>query len=140
MGRPSKYKKEYCQMMIDFFSVPPMKKKIDRTYYQNGKIKSSKEVYVPAEFPTLQKFRTMINVNVDTLYEWSKKHKEFSEALTHARDLQDNILVVNAMNGGYNGQFAQFFAKNRLGYKDKVETEIKSEGFKVVIEDAERQS
>ena len=52
MARPSKYKKEYCQMIIDYMS----------------------------EGFSLAAFAGKIEVNQDTMHEWAKKHPEFSEA------------------------------------------------------------
>lgn len=51
-GRPTKYKPEYCQMLIDHMSTG-------------------------LSYDT---FSAIIEVNIDTLYEWEKVHKEFSEA------------------------------------------------------------
>lgn len=92
-------------------------------YFNNGEIKSKTPIITATEFPTFQGFANEINVNTDTLHEWKKEHKEFSEAYTHAKELQEKIWLVNAMGGLYNAQFAQFFGKNCLGYKDKQELE-----------------
>jgi hypothetical protein len=40
-----------------------------------------------------------------------------------AKQLQEKIWLTNGMNNLYNSQFAQFFGKNCLGYKDKQEVE-----------------
>jgi hypothetical protein len=56
--------------------------------------------------------------------EWEKQYVEFSKAYSRAKQLQEHIWLVNGMSNLYNAQFAQFFGKNCLGYKDKVETEI----------------
>lgn len=127
MARPTKYKKEYCDMLIQHFRVQPQITKSKKTYYADGTLKSEEEYPIAAELPTFQNFADKIDVNIDTLHEWSSKHKEFSEAYARAKQLQEHIWLVNGMSSLYNPQFAQFFGKNCLGYKDKSETEITGE-------------
>lgn len=52
VGRPSKYKSEYCQELISHMS----------------------------QGYSFESFAAVIDVNVDSIYEWLKVHKEFSEA------------------------------------------------------------
>lgn len=123
VGRPTKYKEEYCDMLIEHFNITPQILKKKTEYYQNGNIKSESEYPVANELPTFQSFANKIDVNMDTLEEWKSKYKEFSEAYTRAKELQEHIWLVNGMSNLYNSQFAQFFGKNCLGYKDKQEIE-----------------
>lgn len=51
-GRPTKYKKEYCDMLVEHLS--------------NGL--------------SYEAFAGLIRVSKDTLYEWEKEHKDFSDA------------------------------------------------------------
>ena len=84
-GRPTKYKPEYCQMMLDFFDIEVMKR-------VEIEVKPDiKEVrYVPNTFPTITRFASKIGVTRDTLYEWASKkdekgnlvNAEFSDTLT----------------------------------------------------------
>lgn len=122
-GRPTKYKKEYCDNLIKYFDVPPQSCMYKEEYFQNGQLKSKTPIIIAEEFPTFQGYANEIGVNIDTLHEWKDKHKEFSEAYTRAKELQEKIWLINGMSGLYNAQFAQFFGKNCLGYKDKQEIE-----------------
>jgi hypothetical protein len=122
-GRPTKYKEEYCDMLIEHFRVQPQIMRSKETYYADGTLKSKEEYPIAAELPTFQNFADKIDVNTDTLNEWTKKHEEFSDAYARAKQLQEHIWLVNGMSNLYNAQFAQFFGKNCLGYKDKTETE-----------------
>lgn len=122
-GRPTKYKKEYCEEIIKYFNQPSQNCMYKEEYFNNGQIKSKTPIIIASEFPTFQGFANSINVNIDTLHEWKEKHSEFSEAYTRAKELQENIWLINGMSGLYNAQFAQFFGKNCLGYKDKQEVE-----------------
>lgn len=122
-GQPTKYDEKYCDEIIEYFRIPPFTTGYKREYFQNGALKSEYPIITANAFPTFQGFADKIDVHVDTLNEWCKQHKEFSEAYTRAKALQEKIWLVNGMGGLYNSNFAQFFGKNCLGYKDKVETE-----------------
>lgn len=123
-GRPTKYKPEFCDMIIKYFDKPPTREIYKTEYNKDGSIKSEIPIMVPAEFPTFQGFAHSINVNMDSLSEWIKVHPEFSVAYAHAKQIQESIWLQNGMSGLYNSQFAQFFGKNCLGYKDRAEVEI----------------
>ena len=122
-GAPSKYKEEYCEEIVEYFRVPPEIVDYKREYYQNGNLKSEYPIVRGNEFPTFQGFADEIGVHIDTLHEGREVHEEFSEAYMRAKQLQEKIWLTNGMNNLYNSQFAQFFGKNCLGYKDKQEVE-----------------
>lgn len=126
-GRPTKYDKKYCDMIIEYFRVPATREVYQTEYYQNGEEKTTRTIIVPTEFPTFQGFADANNINFDTLKEWCEVHPEFSAAYAHAKKLQEKIWLQNSMAGLYNPQFAQFFGKNCLGYKDKTEVENSGE-------------
>jgi hypothetical protein len=126
-GAPTKYKQEYCEEIVSYFRVPPTIIEYKREYYQNGNLKSEFPIVRGNEFPTFQGFADRIGVHVDTLHEWKEVHEEFSEAYMRAKQLQERIWLTNGMNNLYNSQFAQFFGKNCLGYKDKQEIEQSGE-------------
>lgn len=122
-GRPTLYRPEYCQLIMDHFKVEPYSIRTKETYYADGTLKSKEEFPVANQFPTFQSFADKIGVNGDTIIEWTKKYNDFSAAYAHAKELQEHIWLVNSMGNLYNAQFAQFFGKNCLGYKDKQEVE-----------------
>ncbi len=122
-GRTTKYKKEYCEDIISYFNIPSQICMYKEEYFQNGNLKSKTPIITASEFPTFQGYANKIGVHIDTLHEWKDKHKEFSEAYMRAKQLQEKIWLINGMSNLYNSQFAQFFGKNCLGYKDKQEIE-----------------
>jgi hypothetical protein len=123
-GRPSKYKEEYCDQIIEYFQKEPITCLYKEEYFKDGEIKSKSPIITANEFPTFQGFANKISVNGDTLVEWAKVNTGFSAAYARAKELQEHIWLVNGMQGLYNSQFAQFFGKNCLGYKDKTETDV----------------
>jgi len=126
-GAPTKYKKEYCKKIVEYFRIPPTRTEYKEEYFNDGSLKSKVPVIIANEFPTFQGFADTIGVHYDTLKEWCDVHEEFSEAYTRAKRLQEKIWLQNAMSGLYNAQFAQFFGKNCLGYRDKQEIEQSGE-------------
>ena len=124
IGRPSKYKPEYCEDIVKYFEVPPQQVIYKESYFPDGKLKSKDPITLACQLPTLQGYANSIKVHVDTMIEWCKEHKEFSEAYARAKQLQEQIWLINGMSGLYNSQFAQFFGTNCLGYKTKVEQDI----------------
>lgn len=108
-GRPTKYKPEYCQEIIDFFSVFPYNEK-------EGKM-------VANQLPFLSAFARDIGVCHDTLIEWTKIHEEFSESYKNAKELQKEFLITNGLLGLYNPTAFIFTAKNITDMRDKQEHE-----------------
>ena len=127
-GRPTVYRDEFVDMMIEFFSQSPTKEVTVRDAKGNETTQT-----LPGQFPTLARFATNIGVTKDTLHDWATakdihtgelKHPEFSSAYKKAKDLQEANLVEGTIAGAYNSTFAIFTAKNVLGWRDKIEQEI----------------
>lgn len=131
-GRPTIYKPEYCAEIVDYFKKEPFVTMYKKEYHKDGTLKSEIPILTANEFPTFQGFADKIGVHVDTLREWAGKHKEFSDAYARAKQLQEQIWLINGMQNLYNSQFAQFFGKNCLGYKDKQEIDQNVSGDIVV--------
>jgi hypothetical protein len=127
-GRPTLYKPEYCERMLDYFSIKPYTTLEIKD--NQGQTVQSKPV--PNLFPTLARFAVDIGVTRDTLYEWSTaknedeslKYPEFSYAYKKAKEYQEANLVEGTLNGAYQQTFAIFAAKNILGWRDKTEQEL----------------
>lgn len=98
-GRPTKYKPEMCQQVIDFMA---------QGY--------SKEATA-----------AQIGIAKDTLYEWVKKHTEFSDAIKEGEDksrLWWEKIGMAGMVGkvpGFNATTWIFNMKNRHNWADKSE-------------------
>jgi hypothetical protein len=107
MGRPSRYKKEYCQKLIEHMS----------------------------QGLSFETFAAVVDVDRDTIYEWVKVYKDFSDAKKKAMPKR-NLFVEKIYNASARGQIIRdadgtplkpnpammiFLAKNTLGWSDKVE-------------------
>jgi DNA-packaging protein gp3 len=127
-GRPSLYKPEYCEQLIEYFNIPAYERLevTDNT----GQVKEIKAI--PNVFPTLARFACNIGVTRETLHDWatstnedkSLRYPNFSYAYKKAKEYQEANLVEGAIAGAYAQAFAIFTAKNVLGWKDKTEQEL----------------
>lgn len=120
-GRPSKYKSRYCEDLIAFFDVEPYEDREIEHYDKDGNVKWTDFKRVANRLPTLRDFAKKIGVHIDSLYEWQKRHKEFSEAVTRAEEIRKWFLIENGLNGCYNPAFGIFVAKNITDMRDRVE-------------------
>lgn len=106
-GRPTKYKKEYCDLLVEDMA---------RGY-------------------SYEAFAGLIKVHVDTLYEWEKIHPEFSDAKKAAvaqgrRTWEgwgmDGLWTMTSKEEGSRSMNATlwiFNMKNRFGWRDRQEIE-----------------
>lgn len=111
-GRPSLYKPEYCQQLLDHMT--------------NGL--------------SFEAFAGVIGVTRGTLYNWVEEHEDFAEAkavaLEKARLFWEKLGIDNALNvseswhmGGsksksLNATIWIFNMKNRFGWRDKQHDEV----------------
>ena len=117
-GRPSRYHKRYCRMLIHFFDIEPFTTQLVPHYDESGKKhksgpKKGEQVVTWIETkreanrtPTLERFAKKINVNIATVYRWIDEkhasfHKDFCEAFARARELRKWFLVENELQGAY---------------------------------------
>lgn len=130
-GRPTKYKPEYCQKLIEFFDVEPYEDKPLEHYGKDGEVKWTDYKRMANRLPTLRNFAKEIGVSFDTVYEWVKQHPAFSDAFTQAKDLQKWFLIENGLNGCYNPAFAIFTAKNITDMRDLSNVDHTTKGEKI---------
>jgi transposase len=101
-GRPTKYRPEYCQMLIDHMS----------------------------EGYSFKSFAARVYCNEDTVAEWAKVHKDFSDAKTIGRALErfiwEKLHLRCAATGEGNMTGIVWAQKNKWPeeYKDKNETQV----------------
>lgn len=120
-GRPTTYKLEYCEQLLQYFSTPPNHEVIETVEGKNWSKETTR--LVANQLPLFERFATMIGTTHKTLLDWSHRHEEFGEAYARAKELQKSFLIENAINGLYNPQFAMFTAKNITDMRDKQEIE-----------------
>lgn len=101
-GRPSDYKPEYCQEIIDFMA------KGNFTF----------------------QYANYIGKHVDTLYEWGKVHKEFSEALKTAKQkcydwwVTRGLIMLNEPSNLHDSKPWLYIMNNLHGWGDNRKVEL----------------
>lgn len=101
-GRPTKYKEEYCQALIDHMG----------------------------EGYSYDSFAAVVRVHLDTLYQWEKDYPVFSEAKKTARVMQllaNEKMMRDIAKGkirNANATAAIFIMKNCHKWKDRHEVEF----------------
>lgn len=123
-GQPTKYKPEYCQQLIDYFSIEPLEiiREQEITDTEGGKYISRR---LPQRFPWFEGFARKIGVHRNTLKNWCAEHPEFAEAYDTAKDLQREFLVDIGLSGATSASFAIFTMKNVCGWRDERDLKLK---------------
>lgn len=101
-GRPTKYKKEYCD-------------ELDKYLKTTGRVQMS--------LPTIQGFSLWLDVDSDTLNNWAKQHKEFFGTLKRLKELQAKQLIDDGIYGGkeVNATIVKLLLQNNHGMKERTD-------------------
>lgn len=121
-GRPSKYKPEYCEEIIEFFSVEPYREVEVTHRNKKGEEWTTSELRAN-KLPFFSAFARKINVDDDTLGRWCEAYPEFCGAYKKCKSLQKEFMIHNAISGLYNPASFIFTAKNITDMRDKQEVE-----------------
>lgn len=135
-GQPTKYRTEYCQQLIDYFSIDPTKITADETVSSadGDKLIARR---MPQRMPWLEGFARKIGVHRNTLRDWCDLHPEFAEAYETAKDLQREFIVDVALSGAAPASFAIFTMKNVCGWRDERDLKLKKAKEEGNIDDEE---
>jgi hypothetical protein len=117
MGRPTKYKPEYIQAILDYFCVEPTTT-VEETVITASGINKIKKIHA-VRYPTLERFAVSHAVTVTTLHEWASKYPDFSYAMQLAKSAAKAILIENTLESRYSEGFAKFVAINCTDMVDK---------------------
>ena len=116
-GRPTKYTSECIAKVDDYLNGC-----VDERYIfhkTEGDKSDSYEEKVRVNLPTIGGFALFLDVAEDTIYEWVKVHKEFSESLRKIVKEQEKRLLNSGLSGEYNSTIAKLILSSNHGYKEK---------------------
>lgn len=132
-GRPTLYRPELCEEIVNFFDVEPVIFRDVTITYKDGSTKEiSEEEAAPLLF--LTDFAKHIGVNILTLQRWTKEYPDFCSAYKEAKRLQTQFIMTNAIRGNYSAAFSCFTLKNIAKWRDEEDenwkdaTDIKHSG------------
>ena len=135
-GRPTKYKPEYCQEILEFFNREPWERKHVEDSNGNKLFKKNGEPFIDkviAQFPTFEKFAADRGVTHKTLINWHSE-EEFLQAYNIAKQMQHHILLQNGLFANYSPQYAALITHNTCTHVDgkrygsKVDTDLTTGG------------
>ena len=89
-GRPTKYRKEYCDLIIRHFDIPATTTK-KQTIVTRSVVKTI-DVEVPNMVPTIESFARKLGVMTETIVAWTKEYPEFLKRI--ALSLILDFLIV----------------------------------------------
>ena len=78
---------------------------------------------VKVSIPTVEGLSLYLGIHKDTIYEWEKKHQNFSDVINILRAKQVERLINNGLSGDYNPIIAKILL-SKQGYSEKTETNI----------------
>jgi len=115
VGRPTKYKEEYCEMLIDHM----------------------------AQGLSYESFAAIAKVDRDTLYNWEKLHPKFSDtkrlAFAESQLFWEKAGLTGMFMGGkenpFNATIWVFNMKNRFNWVDKKEVTNENKNIEIKIDD-----
>jgi hypothetical protein len=78
------------------------------------------------KLPTVEGLALFLGINIDTIYEWSKRYPQFSEYLKKLASQQKQQLIDDGMYGGkeVNASMAIFLLKAIHGLKDSQPVQV----------------
>lgn len=127
-GQPTKYRPEYCQAIVTYFSNPS-------SWVPHENLKGEVKVALVNKLPTFERFAAGIGVSSRALEDWRDKHEEFGAAYRIASGLQKAFLMELSAAGVGTGAVALMLQVNHKMRLDKDEENPGNETIqKVVVE------
>jgi len=137
IGRPTKYKPEFCEQLIKHFDIEPWEEReIPHYVKSNARDDEGNRLIawvdikrLPVRMPTLRGFAKKIGVGITTIYEWLKDSeptykKDFANAFTCAKDIRKDWLIDLGLSGSVAPLSFKFVAVNCTDMRDKTESEF----------------
>lgn len=120
-----KYKEEYCDDIIKFFTEVEDNTLYKEYYDSNGNVKYREPIPQPPRLPTFERYATKLGVTMETLINWCKRHKRFKHSYARAKQIQLCVIKEYAANKQYDSNFAKFLCINNHDMADKTSQDLK---------------
>jgi len=120
-GRPTKYSDTYVKKTKDYVDSCN-DELVQIVSGESEKFTAFKEK-VRVNLPTIEGLAIYLKLHKDTIYEWEKKYKPFSDVINILRAKQVERLINNGLSGDYNPIIAKVLL-SKQGYSEKTETNI----------------
>lgn len=119
VGRPSEYSLEIIKKTQEYIESCE-DDEIQQTIGMSAKGTELFKNKVVVNIPTIEGLAYYLKINRDTIYDWSKKFKEFSDIIEELKAKQANALINKGLSGDYNPTIAKVLL-TKHGYREGIE-------------------
>lgn len=119
MARPTDYNKDIVKKVKQYLE-DSVDDEIQQTIGMSAKGTELFKNKVIVNIPTIEGLAVYLSVHRDTIYEWEKEYKEFSDILAKLRAKQATELINKGLSGDYNSTIAKVLL-TKHGYRDSQE-------------------
>ena len=123
-GRPTKYNDSYVKKAKEY--VDSCNDELVQVVSGESEKFTAFKEKVRVNLPTVEGLAIYLKLHKDTIYEWEKIHKSFSDVINILRAKQVERLINNGLSEDYNPIIAKVLL-SKQGYSEKTETVIKDE-------------
>jgi hypothetical protein len=120
-GRPIKYSEAYIKKTKEYIDLCE-DELVQVVSGESEKFTAFKEK-VRVKIPTIEGLSLYLKIHKDTIYDWEKKYKPFSDVINILRAKQVDNLINKGLSGDYNPIIAKVLL-SKQGYSEKTETNI----------------
>lgn len=121
VGRPSSYKPEYCDELLNYFLEHTIDREPDKLVKGESTNQTQYQL-APKPLPTLVGFAAKIGVAMSTLQKWADDFPEFHASRARALVIGEHLLAQDAYRGLVQFPIAAWLGNNyTLGLRDKKE-------------------
>ncbi len=119
VGRPTEYTKDII-LKVQKYIDSCEDTEINQTVGMSAKGTELFKSKLIVNMPTIEGLAYEIKVNKDTIYEWAKEYKEFSDVIDDLRAKQAKFLINKGLSGDYNPTIAKVLL-TKHGYREGID-------------------
>jgi hypothetical protein len=117
MARPTIYGEQILQKTREY--IEKCKDEVEEYHKTRGEKSDTFDRIVRVRLPTIEGLAVHLSINKDTVYDWRKKHEEFSDLIDELLQIQADRLINNGLAGDYNPNIAKVLL-TKHGYRDET--------------------
>lgn len=132
-GRPTTYREEYLTRIDEYLE----QNKDEYTHLIKSETERGYTTYenkLRVNLPSKEKYAKWLGVAIQSMYEWEKKHPNFSEALKKILVEQKHRLIDMGLSGDYNSTIAKLMLSHNHGMHEKTEQENTNNNINIEVD------
>lgn len=117
-GRPTEYSEDILTKTIEY--LKNCVDHIEEFHKTRGEKSDGYDRLVRVKIPTIEGLAYELRISKNTIYEWCKVHKEFSDVIDDLRYKQAQALIEGGLSGDYNPTIAKVLL-TKHGYREGID-------------------